>query len=910
MLLGLAATALVGAAHLAGLDTRVEHQALDMRFRTLASAPADEQIVQVCIDDNSIKRLGRWPWSRAMQGAVLSILRECGAKTIAPDIIYHLPQEPRYDAAVLDYYGDYGRLIGQGPPVAVFDDVLLAESIQRCGNVTLAMHMDLLSRQPPTILEADLERRVATRPSLPIRTARREVDAASSPELQAQAADEEAFWKAYLRARALTALERFALPADDFEGYPLAEGPLVPPLVGLARRAHTAGFVTVTPDGDGVVRRIPLLARSGRGVYMQFAFAVAVDELARRHGGECNVSAGASSITLTCGDGFRREIPIDSEGAMLVNWFGDEDDLRKISVLEAAIVWELRRRISDNRRFSRLLALSMAQALNQGDMLELYLHADELYNRRIEVERRLNQAMLFEPADAEAMKQLTAEHGEVVEEEARVEAEIAGKTTSLLGELDFYLQGASEEQTKPLLDMRENIRQLEEANGGIESEIARHLASLTGKVAERICLIGSTATAAADFTPTPMNERMPGVTVHSNILNTVLSGAFIRRAGWWGNLLAILAVGSLVSLLATTRPALQAAPLTALLAAAYVAFNALVVFARWNVWLAVVAPVGAMLASFMVVSVYRQLTEERAKRQIRAIFAHAMSPALVDRLIEDPSVAKLGGERRVLSVYFSDLEGFTPISERLGEQQTVRLLNHYFDHMTEVIQNRSGGYLNKFLGDGIFVFFGAPVFQDDHARRAIRAAVESQQEVKRLNRELAEEHGSEEVTLACRIGIATGEVMVGNCGSTDRLDYTAIGDTVNLASRLEGANKAFGTRIMVAESTWRDGGSDEWPARRLGKILVVGKQEPVSVWSLHGCRADTGDDELRNFEDFARGVEEFQRRNFEKAKGVFEAILERTPDDKAASLYVETCRMHLVSPPADDWNGAIELTEK
>ena len=341
-----------------------------------------------------------------------------------------------------------------------------------------------------------------------------------------------------------------------------------------------------------------------------------------------------------------------------------------------------------------------------------------------------------------------------------------------------------------------------------------------------------------------------------------------------------------------------------------IAFNALVVFAQWNVWLAVVAPVGAMLASFMAVSVYRQLTEERAKRHIRAMFAHAMSPALVDRLIEDPSVAKLGGERRVLSVYFSDLAGFTPISERLGEQQTVRLLNHYFDHMTEVIQNRSGGYLNKFLGDGIFVFFGAPVFQDDHARRAIQAAVESQQEVERLNSELAEEYAGDGVRLACRIGIATGEVMVGNCGSTDRLDYTAIGDTVNLASRLEGANKAFGTRIMVAESTWRDGGSDDLLARPLGKILVVGKQEPVSVWSLHGWRAEADDEALRDTEDFARGVEEFQRGHFEKAKGIFESILKRTPDDKAVSLYVETCRAYLASPPPDDWNGAIKLTEK
>ena len=160
------------------------------------------------------------------------------------------------------------------------------------------------------------------------------------------------------------------------------------------------------------------------------------------------------------------------------------------------------------------------------------------------------------------------------------------------------------------------------------------------------------------------------------------------------------------------------------MAVAYAAFNASVVFGVMNCWLAVWHPLMAMVAGFAMVTAYRQLTEERAKRRIRALFAHAMSPALVDRLLEDPSVARLGGERRVVTCFFSDMAGFTSLSERLGEQGTVSLLNRYFDRMTDVIQNRNGGYLNKFLGDGLFVFFGAPVFQDDHPARAIRAAID------------------------------------------------------------------------------------------------------------------------------------------------------------------------------------------
>jgi adenylate cyclase len=315
-----------------------------------------------------------------------------------------------------------------------------------------------------------------------------------------------------------------------------------------------------------------------------------------------------------------------------------------------------------------------------------------------------------------------------------------------------------------------------------------------------------------------------------------------------------------------------------------------------------------MLASFVVVTAYRQLTEERAKRRIRKLFAHALSPALVDRLLADPSVARLGGERRVLSFLFSDLQGFTGLAERMGEQATVQLLNHYFDHMTEVIQNRCGGYLNKFLGDGLFVFFGAPALQDDHAARAVRAAAEIQAEVARLNAEIAGQHDPP-VELICRVGLATGEVMVGNCGSTARMDYTAIGDAVNLAARLESANKLFGTRILVAEETWRTGGAG-FTARPLGRVRVVGKVAPVAIYELLGPTDELDAAVCDRTERFGRALERYLAGAFSEAAEAFEWLATEDPGDKAAALYLAKARQVARSAPPAGWDGVLELSEK
>jgi len=773
------------------------------------------------------------------------------------------------------------------------------------------MHVDTEDAgQPP--LESFLVERIQGAPELTASQARRAL--LGDPRFAgAGAPDEASFTKAYLDARSLVALRRLSLPAEQMGAFPLKFGRIIPPLVPFAAHALASGFVTIDPDFDGVVRRMPLLMGNGGRAYLQFGLAMAAGELSRICDGPVSIKPGPASLTLVCEGrlaAVERRIPVDRDGYMLVNWVRPgktHGNKLEVSAAQVSTISRKKRQLQRNAARRRILQAELAEKLNHQELQALLRQADRLYLQRSQLEFRLQRAELFAPPAAEALRE---ELAEVRRQEQAVESQIDAKAGDLLDE--FYTQGlAADDPTYRRIATvrRELSTTIPQADREIRAKVDAETAALREIVAGKICLMGSTAAGAADFVPTPVAKRMPGMATHLNLFNTVVSGRFVSQANFATGILVILLSGALVSVLAATRPVWLAGPLTLLLGAAYALFNVVVVFGQLEVWLVLLAPLGAMAAAFAAVSAFRQLTEERAKRQIRGLFAHALSPTLVDRLLEDPSLMRLGGEKRSVTCFFSDLAGFTPLSERLGERQTVQLLNRYFDRMTEVIQNRHGGYLNKFLGDGILAFFGAPVTQDDHPARAVRAALDCQQAVGELNAALSEEFGAG-ITLACRIGIATGDVMVGNCGSTHRMDYTAIGDTVNFSSRLESANKSFGTRILVAAESWQQAAVGDVLARPMGRVLVVGKNEPVAVWNLVGYSAESSEPQRLAMAQWAMGVEHFAQGDFEAAAGIFEQLTNALPDDKAVRVYLDQCRRYVEDPPGDDWPGALQLTQK
>jgi adenylate cyclase len=289
--------------------------------------------------------------------------------------------------------------------------------------------------------------------------------------------------------------------------------------------------------------------------------------------------------------------------------------------------------------------------------------------------------------------------------------------------------------------------------------------------------------------------------------------------------------------------------------------------------------------------------EGRQKAFIKQAFRHYLSGDVIEKILRDPDHLQLGGEKRELTIMFTDLAGFSTFSERLGPVELTALLNDYLTEMTDIIMDE-GGTLDKYEGDAIIAFWNAPLEQSDHATRACRAALRCQRRLAELRETFEKRTGA---ALHMRVGLNTGDVVVGNMGSRKRFNYTILGDAANLASRLEGANKAFGTEIMVAESTWQQV-SGAFRGRPLADLRVVGRKTAVAVYELTGFAAEP---EPAAWSTFTTGRTHFREGNFAAAKEAFEQL----PDDPAAQHYARRCESLCGNRP-EAWDGVWNLTEK
>ena len=351
--------------------------------------------------------------------------------------------------------------------------------------------------------------------------------------------------------------------------------------------------------------------------------------------------------------------------------------------------------------------------------------------------------------------------------------------------------------------------------------------------AGKIVLLGSGLTDAPDRFRTPYfaeafgYEKMFGVEVHAHFLRTLLERDFLTS--WDGVekllLLVLLAVaGALAVMLTDTLKGTTG--VFVLISLLWI--GGFVLFASQGMVLPLIEGTLAPFLSYGMATAYRAMTEGRDKRQIRQLFEKYLAPGVVQQLLQNPKQWELGGKSMDITVMFADLEGFTPLSERLSPEQLVATINEYLTEMTNLILEE-GGTIDKYEGDLIMAFFGAPLAQVDHASRACRVAIRMQERMVELRGEWGQEDRPE---LKVRIGVHSGEAVVGNMGSNLRFDYTAMGDTVNLASRLEGANKDFGTYTLVSQQTRDMTGGIGFDFRSLGEVRVKGKSEPVAVYEL------------------------------------------------------------------------------
>lgn len=410
---------------------------------------------------------------------------------------------------------------------------------------------------------------------------------------------------------------------------------------------------------------------------------------------------------------------------------------------------------------------------------------------------------------------------------------------------------------------------------------------------DKYILFGLTAPGLMDLKPTPVGKTYPGVEVHATLLDNLISNDFYADiASTWVSIIAI--VFAILGALSIRK--IQKVTISALAFPIFIIAPIALAFALdpLNVWFPAGSSITASTLSLLGALLLNYATEGRQKRYIKGAFKQYISPEVIERLLDDPSKLQLGGEERNLSIFFSDIQGFTTISEKLTPTKLTKLLNEYLTAMTDIIL-AAGGTIDKYEGDAIIAFWNAPLAQKDHATRAVQAAMDCQNKLQDMQADIRARYGCE---VHARIGINTGMVVVGNMGSNQRFDYTFLGDAGNLASRLEGINKQFGTSVLISQYT-REQLSANMPLREIATVRVVGKNEPVTIFepfTQPSCEATA----------FDQAIKHFQNKEFQDAKEIF---TELSPKDPVSKQYLFWCEQY-AGLDTTNWDGIIQLKEK
>ncbi len=422
---------------------------------------------------------------------------------------------------------------------------------------------------------------------------------------------------------------------------------------------------------------------------------------------------------------------------------------------------------------------------------------------------------------------------------------------------------------------------------------------------DKIVLMGSDAPGLYDLRPVPRQYAFPGVEIHANVIQQIIDGNFIQEFSTIELFWLLLLVGLIAGMAFSTCQPLRGAAV-AFLQGLIILSIAIFTFDAYQLWMPLIAPLGTIFLTYAIHYAIRYSTEEKDKKRIRGIFSQYVSPRVVDELLRAPENLKLGGEKRVCTVLFSDLARFTNLAEATPPEQLISLLNEYLNKMTHVV-HENNGTLDKYGADGIMVLFGAPTDIGNHASYACRTALEMNRAIESIREDWRQRNLPE---IHHRIGVNTGQMIIGNLGSDIMQDYTAIGDSVNLAARLEGANKLYGSGILIAEDTYQMAKEDIW-VRQLDLLRVKGKREPVKVYELIAMRDEKLDIKTREaLSYFQQGYEYYLAQNWDWAMNQFRQVLQIKGEDEPSRLYLLRCQAFMHRPPGQAWDGVYTLRVK
>ncbi len=828
-----------------------EFKLYDLRFQVKPSVDEWDSLAFLNIDEGSINNLGEFPWPRNLYGKGLEVLKSVGIRQMTFDIQFPDPSPTMVNKRMLEKLDSRanrgGRISSEDLKEVVLDnDKFLAETIANINRVILPYNFQ--KEAVKKYVDAAYQR---------------EMDEAHSIFLE----------KASIR-----------IPKEKVSEYSGFVDPervdVSVPIPELVRAAHSFGFVDRDPDIDGIERRIRLVRLLDDRLYFEMGLVMLMDI--------CDVKKEALIIEpgrrIVLKDAFNPityetediEIPIDDKGMIYINWAGPgplEDSFHHISfyaLLEYPLVSRDVHNFFDEQE--------MASGSNE---------RSQLYGELGRIAGEYNAT-----SDAQVKKRLRQKSREIKERIGEIEKGYKKVIQQGIDEVKAELQKGDNPELQQTLDNLKNYL------------TAINIVLRVESLQDRVGIVGLTATGTQDLGAIPIHNEYMMVGTYPNIVNTIVHQSFITRMGSGVNIvlwfIAAMLMGYIIQRLDARRSMILI--VSALL---FVNLVAIGLFALFNVWL---DQLGITLAVFLpsaVIASIKFMKEESQKRYIKGAFSRYLSPGVIEQIIKDPDALELGGENREITIFFSDVAKFSTISEKLNPPQLVSLLNEYLSAMTDIILSYNGT-IDKYEGDAIMAFYGAPYSFDDHAIKCCFAAIDMKRRLREMQ-EVWRKAGKDE--LFVRMGMNTGDAVVGNMGSSTRMDYTAMGDSVNLASRLEGVNKQYQTYALISETTY-NATKEHIEARKLDTVRVVGKEEPIVIYELLSRKGGLPDKMLDMLDKYYNALDHFQKRDWKKSLALFKAALKIIPDDGPCLTYRERCEKYIKQPPAKSWDGVYSLKVK
>lgn len=978
---------------------RLEYKAYDFMLGATKAPKQAKNLLFVEIDNESISEIGDWPWTRDILGNALLRMKELGAQKAVFDIEYISPSSASINSeaekrkneifdsekkAITDVISEMTQAISQGYYSVSELPLLSKQMISEC----ISPSIDNMKNAAESIIRDNddyFARCLQFFGDSWLTVNIRDMGIERSDDEIAYATDRFLFDSDFVSDKASlikngnkkTLLEEIATGSDaSREGFTSA-------IDILLRHTNGMGFTNAFIDRDGTRRRIELLCEKDGKYAAQLAFAPICSYLDAEKIERTKSALIIKNALLPKKDGSLSEnrgdikIPLDRNGRMLINWqhsiYKNAFDGQHESIQFLHNLDRMEKNIAS--AFSILSGLRVPN-VDGGDM-PYYTDAESVFQYSEYLERR--KESLLEKCNGFDNFGETLDEKDTDQDDVNVyfleKAEYFSYVDSfikknylpeILNMLDWYNDGSNGEYIDSWKGrIKETFDVLESEYNQYKSDFEAMKEIYGGA----ICFIGFTASASTDFGVIPFDKTYANLGTHINVANTILQGDFIRPVNEWHGASALLGIAlSLSAIVIILSHNLSPAKknITGVIYVVIPAVFGFLLMAIFKIYVPVILPIAFCVLLYFSELILNFASVEGDKKFLQTTFGAYVAPAVVEQIIKNPDVAKLGGKSENLTALFSDVATFSGFTETVnneelertkkenadlppeeqmsaeevaalgaarGAERLVAVLNDYLGVLSDAIMD-AGGTIDKYVGDEIVSFFGAPIPDKNNAFNACVAGIRMLQAEAKYNEENKErlptikENGvdtGKPFFLHSRVGLNTGSMVVGNMGTTKKLNYTIMGNNVNLASRLEGTNKVYGSWIMVSESTWLEADSGENKgkliARAFDAVRVINVKKPVRIYNIIGLRDELPPEQIRATEIFNEGTQWYmkgsetpdvpkERADLEKAYELFKQAATLYPADKSSEYFMSRCETFLLTGIPSVWDGVFTMKTK